>query len=621
MMQLSLTSKEYRVVFPVLTVLMVCAAALLFFVPQSAAQQVTTQLSPKAFSTQQPARLTITIEGRQKADITLPDVDGLIFHERGKSSQFQMINGETSSSVTYTYLVQGVTPGNYTIPPISVTTKDGTHNTEPIRCSVSGTPSAPSGQKHNALPAPEKLSGEQDDTIAFLKVVPEKNKAYLGELIPTTIEAYFYRGNKINLNSLPVLKSDGFLIDTLSNEPEQREVMLNEKPYVILTWQTALTAIKEGTHEISMEMDATMLVRSRQQQQLPGFGGGLFQDDFMSDFFARYENRPIRITSPAVSIAVQQVPEQGKPEGFSGAIGRFSLKVSAQPTQIDSGDPINLKMAVTGTGNFDSVSAPLLTENNGIKTYPSSSSMHKDDKTGKVQKTFEQAVVVTDSAITQIPSVVFSFFDPDKEEYQTLFSDPIPLKITTPPPSKSIAATQEEPPVSAEQITEKQSANQPFAALAPIKLAIGPAISKITPVFKQPLYLSTALLLVFAIGTVTAVRLRKQYLLKNPETIRLSKIRKQRRIIMQLFNDAQLLDDTAYLETTQRGLQKFLSLIWQKESASLTTADIERRLGRKSPITQLFVLAEQASYGAADLSAERRENIHNSVKELLQSLS
>ena len=105
---------------------LICIVSLLLMEPAALRAEestVSAVLTPKTFSTQQPARLAITIEGRQDAQITMPEVKGLIFHRRGQSSQFQMINGTSSSSVTYTYLVQGTEPGDYTIPPITISTK------------------------------------------------------------------------------------------------------------------------------------------------------------------------------------------------------------------------------------------------------------------------------------------------------------------------------------------------------------------------------------------------------------------------------------------------------------------------------------------------------------------
>ncbi|MBT8363036.1 MAG: BatD family protein, partial [Deltaproteobacteria bacterium] len=107
----------------------VCLLALLFdggFSPHASAQEISARLSPLKFTTEQPATLTITISGQQSAELMIPEVDGLIFHRRGQSSQFQMVNGAVSSSITYTYLVQALKPGDYTIPAIAAKLKKGT---------------------------------------------------------------------------------------------------------------------------------------------------------------------------------------------------------------------------------------------------------------------------------------------------------------------------------------------------------------------------------------------------------------------------------------------------------------------------------------------------------------
>ena len=140
---------------------------------------VSVVLTPEMFSTQQPARLAITIEGRQDAQITMPEVKGLIFHRRGQSSQFQMINGSSSSSVTYTYLVQATEPGTYTIPPITISTKSGTQKTQPISCSVSDTPpTLPKNQQSPSAPGSGAVEAP-DEAVAFIRLIPEKERAYV----------------------------------------------------------------------------------------------------------------------------------------------------------------------------------------------------------------------------------------------------------------------------------------------------------------------------------------------------------------------------------------------------------------------------------------------------------
>ncbi len=581
---------------------------------------VSAVLTPKTFSTQQPARLAITVEGRKDAQVTMPEVKGLIFHRRGQSSQFQMINGTSSSSVTYTFLVQATEPGDYTIPPITVSTGSTTQTTEEISCTVSDTPpTLPKNQRPQSAPVQRTIE-EPDEAVAFIRLIPEKENAYVGESISTTIKAYFYQGVKFKFNALPELKGDGFLIDALSNEPQQQQEVIDGKQYLVLIWDTMLTGIKEGPNDVTMEMDVSMLVRSHQQsRRLPGFGGGL-RDDFFDDFFSTYENQPIKVTASPVSMHVSALPEEGRPDQFSGAIGTFRLAVEAQPTTIAPGDPITVTMSITGTGNFDNVSAPLLTDSEGIKTYTPISSFHPGNQGEEDRKVFEQALVITDAKIKQIPPAVFSYFDPLREQYQSLYSDPIQIRLSSPIPAANTARTPNTSPGQDEEAPSSEP-GLPFAGLAPVKLTTGQFIGTIRPLFKQPLFIFTAVLLFAAIAGISGYRLRSHLLARNPGAVRRKRIERERASCLRSFDGMTSLDQAAYLSSAQQKIRNLLALLWECEAASITTADIKNHLGSDHPLTRLFSHCDNASYGAFELKETERDKLHKEITETLASLT
>ena len=597
----------------------ICLLVLGSFSLHASAQEINARLSPQQFTTEQPATLTITITGQQSADLIIPEVDGLIFHRRGQSSQFQMINGAVSSSITYTYLVQALKPGEYTIPSIAAQLKTGTFSTAPITCTVSAAKS-PNPQQSAPPSQQGKAESSGAEKFAFITLSPQKTTAYVGEIVPTTIRAYFLRGIKVNLNSLPSLKGDGILLSSLSNEPEQHDEVFNNTSYTVLTWNTALTPIKEGEHDLSMEMDATLLVKSRQRQRLPGFGGGMFQDDLFDDFFARYENRPVKVSSPVIAFRANTLPESGKPAGFSGAIGNFSLKTSAQPTEIDAGEPVTLTMTISGVGNFDSIAAPTFTESLGLKTYTPTVSFNQGRQPNQGDKSFEQAVVVTDSSIRQLPPAVFSFFDPEKNSYQTVFSDPIPLTVTSPPPAGQPSTPPS--PVSERKKESLASATNstPQLALAPIKLERGTITKEIKPFFMKQWFILLGTLCVLMICAVSGYRFRCQFLAGHPEISYKKDLAQKRRALIHTLESAKSMSNSDYLGHVPPNVSTFLALLWQVEPTSLTTADIQRRLGPDSAITELFARADEARYGAITLSTEERDTLHRRITENIATL-
>ena len=181
-----------------------------------------------------------------------------------------------------------------------------------------------------------------------------------------------------------------------------------------MSWKTFLTGVKEGDHQLSVAVDATQLVSGRRSSPMPGFGSNFFDDDLFNGLFSNYSSRPLQVTSPAVDFQIRPLPETGRPEGFSGAVGRFDLQVQASPLTVQFGEPITLVMRVKGSGNFDNVQAPAISQTSGIKSYTPGATFTRDQHLHQGEKRFEQAVILTDPSLHQIPPVVFSYFDPTR---------------------------------------------------------------------------------------------------------------------------------------------------------------------------------------------------------------
>src|SRR4029077_8876942 len=98
---------------------------------------------------------------------------------------------------------------------------------------------------------------------------------------------------------------------------------------------------------------------------------------------------------------------------------------------------------------FDRVTAPVLEEEAGWHKYPPSAKFKQDDDVGiSGQKTFE-SVISPNEGKTAVPPLAFSYFDPAKEQYMTLRSEPVPIKVAgaAPVPAANQPATAASAPV------------------------------------------------------------------------------------------------------------------------------------------------------------------------------
>jgi hypothetical protein len=83
-------------------------------------------------------------------------------------------------------------------------------------------------------------------------------------------------------------------------------------------------------------------------------------------------------------------------------------------------------MAVSGEGNFSTVTAPRLKSKNGFKIYEPQ--VKQED--GK--KWFEQIIMPMNSEIKEIPAISFDFFNMQTGQYKTIERGPFPVRILKP---------------------------------------------------------------------------------------------------------------------------------------------------------------------------------------------
>ena len=135
-------------------------------------------------------------------------------------------------------------------------------------------------------------------------------------------------------------------------------------------------------------------------------------------------------------------------------------------------------MTISGTGNFDRVTCPTFPQDGHWKTYTPTSTFNDKGAHFDGEKIFEQAVVATINDIKQIPSLRFSYFDPQQERYITTTTEPIPLQILGNPVSPSQPAAQ---PIS----LQGPEVQPQLDRTTTIRLETGKFTDEIRPLFRE----------------------------------------------------------------------------------------------------------------------------------------
>lgn len=425
----------------------VFAAAVLLVA--TACAEVVTSLSSPAGQVGQPLQLQyqfINVDAPQDMPRTL-NVPGLDIRLTGTSRRVEIVNFQSASSMIYAYTVIPNQPGNFTIPGFAVQAGGRQVRTDSVNLRVTGpggsmppapslparpprTGQAPPGLSAPALPsmpsppAPGRSAPRGTDggpAAYYGEIVMGAKSAYVGEVVPVELRFYFRADSQFDNLQRPSFGGEGFTAAPLS-EPEQSEQYIDDVPYNIVTFRSAITPVKSGEIEIPAAVMEGRMMSS---------GGASGMDPFFDQFFrnlpmpglGQAENIQAR-TIPR-KIEVLPLPKEGRPENFSGAIGQFTLDASASPRAVQAGEPVTLKLTVEGRGNFDAIAPPVLAATDGWRTYSPKESFKAADAIGYGgTKTFEVSMVArTDQAAT--PGAEFSYFDPLKKKYVTLKTEPV----------------------------------------------------------------------------------------------------------------------------------------------------------------------------------------------------
>ncbi len=461
--------------------------SLIFFVAavaRAAEPSVTAVLSNSETAVGQPVELQIQVTGaanpKPPGDIK---VDGLDIRSAGVSRQYNMQNFSVSYSFTYNYNIFPMKEGRYRIPPLTVEAGGKSFRTPELTLNVVA---APSPNQTSRSPRNSTNANIDPAQIGFVEMILPKSIAYVGEMIPVQIKVGLNtRAPVESLGSGIQIDGQGFTTQRFT-DPRQTVETINGRSYQVFIFKTAISPVRSGKLEIG-PAEITPIVRvPRPGQRNPALPRDLFDDPFFNNFFndpafAPSAPKEVPLKSQGATLEVKALPPN-PPATFSGAVGTFTLKAEAAPRKAQVGDPITVTATLTGRGNFDRATAPALENENGWHKYPPAEKFTQDDDVGiSGSKTFE-TVLSAKERKDKLPPLIFSFFDPVKENYVTLQSEPIPLSIeggaaptaapvvaAAPTAATAPAATAAPTPKKEDdilyQLTERPAAPESFAPL------------------------------------------------------------------------------------------------------------------------------------------------------------
>lgn len=247
-----------------------------------------------------------------------------------------------------------------------------------------------------------------------MRTIVSKTRVQEQEALLVTYKLYFANVDVAQLtNNTKLPEFTGFL----KQELDQGEIQTQLEHYNGRNYQTAVLyrAVLYPQHsgDITIEpahFEAIIRVQTRQQVR-----------SVFDSFFETYTNVTRVVNAPKATIHVDPLPS-GKPAGFSGGVGKFTIAPSISQTEMQANDAVTIKLDISGAGNMKLIKTPAVDWPEGFEPYDPKVTNNFSTTTNGVSgtKSIEYLAIPRNAGDYTIPAITFSYFDIEEKAYKTL---------------------------------------------------------------------------------------------------------------------------------------------------------------------------------------------------------
>jgi len=340
-----------------------------------------------------------------------------------QSVSYQWVNGRKSFDKTYSYVLLPLKKGTAVIKQATIEINGQVYKTQPIKITIGNAVAEerdPYEQYNPYNPqrqAPPAYAGK--DGVHLVAEIsnpnPDSNETSQGVL-------KIYVSNRSAVGGWKEIdnpKYNNFWsqnIDVKQLNVQQGKFKGEDYRFAVLR-KTVLYPQKSGKLEIEpLTLDVEVEVPSGKV-----------------DFFGRplmtVGNK--KVSAGAKIINVKPLPEAGKPQDFSGAVGNFDFKVTPTKTKLKNGESLDLKVVVSGKGNLKLFTLPKPVIPSSLEMYDP---VHQENvttplsgMTGSISDTY--TIIPQFKGNYPIQPLTFSYFDLGSKTYKTLSSKEINIEV------------------------------------------------------------------------------------------------------------------------------------------------------------------------------------------------
>lgn len=316
-----------------------------------------------------------------------------------RSISTTVINGRMSKEVSYRYTIQPRRTGTLTIGAATINVGGTTMQTKPLRIDVI-----------------ERDASERGGRDYFVEVVPSTDDAFVGQQIRLDYRLY----TKVEIQNYNIVEEPdyaGFYAEDIRRPDTRlrREIVEGEQYFTRNLKSVALYPQQAGRITIPPAVIQLGVVTGEQDSYSLFFGNNIKRVPFRTD---------------SLAIEVRALPKPA-PKGFTGAVGRFRLRTSANRTTLTTDDALSVVMEISGNGDLKRIQPPDPDLPPVFDQYdPEIDEYDLGELNGfqQGQKVFTFLAQPREAGVFSI-SPRFVYFDPDSAVYQTLMGDTLDLTI------------------------------------------------------------------------------------------------------------------------------------------------------------------------------------------------
>lgn len=374
--------------------------------------ELTVSVSKNKLGLNQRLRIEFSINKQGADNFTPPSFrEFKVVQGPSQSVSQSWINGKVSFSQSYTYIIEPKRKGELIIEAASIKYNGGILNSKMMKVIVLDPIDVPENPND-----PNYIAQQNIHLVAEIS----KSQPFVGEGI--YVEYRLYVSENVSVYDTSVTEApqyNGFWNQDIKIDgfPVKMGKYNNENYRYIVLQKALLIPTKTGNLTIDpMKMDIVIGVPTGR-----------------ADFFGNVITKNIKkeFASAKKVISPKSLPLEGKPENFTGAVGNFSFDVSLSKNALKANESSQIKVAVSGKGNLKLFELPVIETPAELEKYQperkENVNVQTDGISGSVTDVY--TIVPQYKGKYKIPNTTFSYFNPDKEKYETIATNDLYVEV------------------------------------------------------------------------------------------------------------------------------------------------------------------------------------------------